>query len=106
MATDLPSRISLSPKAEADLEDIWVYTAERWSSQQADRYIDSLAATFDMLLAMPLIARERKELTPPVRLHPTGSYLILYRTAGADLLILRILGGRQDWQALLEALDP
>ncbi|WP_248633503.1 type II toxin-antitoxin system RelE/ParE family toxin [Cereibacter changlensis] len=106
MGTDLPSRISLSPKAEADLEDVWIYTAERWSSHQADRYIESLAATFDMLLAMPLIARERKELSQPVRLHPTGSHLILYSIEGRDLLIIRILGGRQDWQVLLEALDP
>lgn len=31
----------LTPKAEADLEDIWFYTAESWSPAQADRYIDA-----------------------------------------------------------------
>jgi plasmid stabilization system protein ParE len=28
----------LSPLAEADLEDIWLYTFQTWSSEQADHY--------------------------------------------------------------------
>jgi toxin ParE1/3/4 len=32
----------LTPQALADLEGIWLYSAETWSSGQADRYIDSL----------------------------------------------------------------
>ncbi|WP_354317614.1 type II toxin-antitoxin system RelE/ParE family toxin [Sinorhizobium fredii] len=51
--------IRLTPRARADLEDIWQYAAETWSVEQADRYIESLSGTLEGLLAMPEMARER-----------------------------------------------
>lgn len=97
--------LRLTPRAETDLEDIWRRGAAEWSPDQADRYIDGLAAVFDLLCAMPGIGRERMEFTPPVRIHPSGSHLIIYRTVDDRLDVLRILGGRQDWQRLLEVLE-
>jgi toxin ParE1/3/4 len=95
----------LTPKAEADLEDIWLYTAETWSPDQADTYIDSLVRTIETLVAMPTIARERDEFDPPVRIHPAAEHLIIYRVEEALLLVIRILGGRQNWRAMLEMID-
>jgi len=97
--------VRLTPRAEADLEEIWRYGAAEWSPEQADRYIDGMAAVFDLLRAMPRIARERTDFTPPVRIHPTGPHLVIYHIAAPHLEILRVLGGRQDWQKLLEMLD-
>lgn len=87
------------------MEDIWLYGAAEWSPEQADRYIDGILAVFDLLCAMPELARERTEFVPPVRIHPSGSHLIVYRTMGDHLDVLRILGGRQKWQRLLEVLE-
>lgn len=95
----------LTPRAEADLEDIWIYSAETWSPNQADTYLDGLLGTIDTLVAMPSMARERIEFSPPVRIHSTGLHLVVYRIEGNHLLVIRILGGRQDWQAMLKALD-
>jgi toxin ParE1/3/4 len=92
----------LAPAAEADLEDIWRYTARNWSIDQADRYTDALEAAFDTLVAMPEIARERREFSPPVRVHPSAQHVIVYRIAADHLVILRVLGGRQNWQAALD----
>jgi toxin ParE1/3/4 len=39
----------LSPSAEADLDDIWVYTATTWSDDQAHTYIAKL---FDAFVAL------------------------------------------------------
>lgn len=97
--------LRLTPQAEADLEDIWLHGATEWSPDQADRYIDGIMAVFDLLCAMPGIARERTEFSPPVRIHPSGSHLVIYRNAGDHLDVLRILGGRQDWRRLLEVLE-
>jgi toxin ParE1/3/4 len=36
----------LSPQAERDLEDIWFYTFENWSAEQADRYGDAILTVF------------------------------------------------------------
>jgi len=39
----------LSPMAEADLDDIWVYTAETWSAEQAEIYTNDIIDIFEKL---------------------------------------------------------
>lgn len=92
----------LTPAANADLEDIWLYTARNWSADQADRYTEALEDAFGALLGMPEIARERHEFNPPVRIHPSAQHVIVYRIQNDRLIILRVLGGRQNWRALLD----
>ena len=105
MAGDEFQHVRLAPAAEADLEDIWLYTARNWSVEQADLYTDALQAAFDTLVGMPEIARERRELDPPVRVHPSAQHVIIYRIEADHLVILRVLGGRQNWQAVLDLTD-
>ncbi|QDA35777.1 type II toxin-antitoxin system RelE/ParE family toxin (plasmid) [Paracoccus liaowanqingii] len=105
MGTEHSCTLRLTFRAEADMEDIWLHGAAEWSPEQADRYVDGITAVLDLLCAMPGIARKRLEFTPPVRIHPSGIHLIIYRTVGDHLDVLRILGGRQDWQRLLEMLE-
>jgi len=95
----------LSPKAISDLESIWHYSAQTWSVEQADRYIDSLASSFDVLVSHPELARERTEFNPPVRIHLHQKHLIIYTIAAAHILIIRILGGKQDWHSMLNILE-
>lgn len=95
----------LTPKAEDDLEAIWRYGAETWSPDQADIYIDTLTTTIEIIVAMPTIARERLDFDPPVRIHPAAEHLIIYCIAADEILIVRILGGRQNWRAMLEVID-
>jgi toxin ParE1/3/4 len=91
----------LRPAAEADLSEIWLDGAERWGVEQADRYADGLFALFDLLAAYPEMAREREEFTPPVRIHPSGSHLVIYRREGQGVEIIRILHTHQDLMAYL-----
>ena len=95
----------LAPRALDDLDDIWRFSAETWSIEQADRYIDELGRVFEMIAAMPTLARERSEFTPPVRIHVHESHLIIYTIAAGYIAILRLLGGRQDWVSVLKAAD-
>lgn len=96
-----PLRLLLTPSASADLEAIWLYTFETWSMAQADRYIDALSNSFEVLRDMPEIARERPEFSPPMRIHPTGQHLIVYRSSDEALTVIRVLGNRQNWQVIL-----
>ena len=95
----------LTPAAQYDLEDIWLYTAQQWSIEQADRYTDILEDTFDRLLFMPEMARERPEFDPPVRIHPSAEHLIIYHIESDHLVIMRVLGASQDWPIILRAVD-
>ena len=106
MSSNSVSHYRLSPKALIDLDDIWRYTAEMWSVDQADRYIDELVSTFEIIVSMPTLARERTEFTPPVRIHAHDEQLIIYAIKGDHIVILRLLGGRQDWRSILKTLEP
>lgn len=99
------SAYRLTPAAQDDLEKIWLYTAQQWSVEQAERYTDILEDTLDQLVFMPEMARERSEFEPPVRIHPSAEHLIIYQIEGDHLVILRILGAGQGWQAILRAVD-
>ncbi|RKE85784.1 type II toxin-antitoxin system RelE/ParE family toxin [Rhizobium sp. AG855] len=96
---------AIAPEALRDLETIWTYGAEIWSVDQADRYLDELVLAFDRVGRTPTLFRECLEFTPPVRIYPFSSHLIVYIGVGGEVTILRVLGGGQDWQAILRAID-
>ncbi len=105
MAQLSPIRYRLSPAAQNDLEEIWLYSAQNWSNRQAGHYTAMLNKSLDQILAMPELAPERTAFTPPVRIHPSGRHLIVYRISGENLDVLRILGGQQDWHSILGAFE-
>ncbi|PWW03672.1 toxin ParE1/3/4 [Hoeflea marina] len=105
MPPNRPTDVRLTPKALGDLDGIWHYTARTWSPEQADAYIDELSLRFDMLSATPEMARERSEFDPPVRILPHRNHLIIYLIGDGRIDIIRILGGKQDWQAVLRVID-
>ncbi len=92
----------LAPKAEADLDEIWYYTAkESQSFEIADRVVDSITARFLLLATHPHVGRRRDEdLRPGLRSFPVGEYLIIYRVGAEDVLILRVIRGSRDLEAL------
>lgn len=85
-------------RADQDIIDIYVYGAAEFGIEQAERYHEGLVETFEALSANPLMARERPEIDPPVRLHPYRSHLIVYVVRDEGVLIVRVLHGRQEWQ--------
>ena len=46
----------LTPAAERDLENIWLYTRQQWSAEQANRYTAILANAFAELARAPTTA--------------------------------------------------
>jgi toxin ParE1/3/4 len=100
--TRCPTEYRLSPAAQGDLDTIWSYTAQTWSVAQAEAYLRGLAEVFAMLCAHPGIARERQDVTPPVRLHPYRAHLVIYRIAEDHVVILRVVHGRRKWALLLD----
>lgn len=95
------SRWALRPAAEVDLSMIWLNGAERWGVEQADRYVDGLFAVFDLLADFPGMARERDEFSPPVRIYPSGSHLVIYSLEGQGVQIIRVLHAHQNLMAYL-----
>ena len=92
----------IAPEAEAELDDIWYYIAkESGSIEIADRVIDSVTDRFFLLARFPQMGRRRDEdLRPGLRSFVVGEYVIIYRVADQDVLILHVLRGSRDLRAL------
>jgi toxin ParE1/3/4 len=91
-----------TPQADSDLDDIWCHVAINSGSVEiADRLIDSITGRFLLLATYPNIGRSRDEdLRPGLRSFPVGEYVIIYRAQQADVLILRVLRGGRNIEAL------
>lgn len=83
----------LSAKARADLDEIWLYVAERDGLEAADRLIDRLVETFPLLAAYPAMGKPREDVHPDARVFPVGSHLIFFRKRSRHVEISRIVHG-------------
>jgi toxin ParE1/3/4 len=74
-------RLRISPEAEHDLLEIWLYIAED-SPENADRFLDRLVAVAERLVDFPDLGRERSELAEGIRSTPLERYVLFYLLAG------------------------
>jgi toxin ParE1/3/4 len=86
----------LTPEAENDLIEIYLYGFQNFGEAQAENYFSELEEVFRMLGETPLICRERLEFSPPVRIHPHGRHLIVYVIDTDRILIVRVLHHSMD----------
>ena len=92
-------RYKLSRKAEEDVINIFIDGAGQFGIAQAEHYHQELNQCFRFLAENPLVAPERFEIVPPVRIHPVGSHLVIYQIdENGDIFIIRIRHGREDWR--------
>jgi len=94
----MPFRLSLA--AEEDVVGIAEAGIRLFGRAQAREYHDELFAVFDLIAANPRMARERHELTPPIRVHAFKAHLVIYVIEGdGGILIVRVRHGHEDWAA-------
>ena len=90
-------RYRLSRRAEQDLIEILQASLRHFGARQTDRYQQGFENAFSLIAAFPGMARERRELNPPARVHPCGAHLVLYIVDEQGILIVRLRHGREDW---------
>jgi toxin ParE1/3/4 len=91
----------LSIAADQDVRDIHTFGALSFGERQADSYVKALIKGFEFIGANPKAGRERREISPPVRVHVVGSHLIIYLIEERGAHIVRIMHGHADWQTEL-----
>jgi toxin ParE1/3/4 len=97
----MPFRVSKD--ASGDLDEIFLYWAQRASLQTADRLLDSIAERFLLLGQYPEAGKLSAGIAPGVRCFPAGKYLIYYRIARRGTDILRVLHGARDQKQAFHA---
>ncbi len=87
----------LSPEAERDLEDVFLYGLERWGEERAITFLLSLYDRFLWLSNNPHIAPLRQDLEPRIyRSWVETPYVIFYRIDETQIDILAIIHGKRD----------
>jgi toxin ParE1/3/4 len=90
----------LRPAAEADIEAITLYIAER-NPTAARRWYDDVLRHCRQLGEMPGMGIARPEVRPKLRTFPVGNYLILYQQLDQGAEIIRVIHGARQWQELI-----
>lgn len=98
----MPKNHKLTPRAERDLKDIWLYTAEAWSDEQAEIYVASLEKQFEALADSPYMGAARPDIEQGYRYFPEGKHLIFYRVENETIVILAVPHASMDIERLME----
>lgn len=89
------SRVTFSPAAATDLNDIWDYTVERWGVDQADHYTDDIRDT-----CISLARGEKHGRTVDVRegylKHSVGKHFVFFRPTDTGIEVIRVLHQSMD----------
>lgn len=88
----------ISIKAGEDIENIWLYTFENWSLEQADRYINLIFNEIEYLANEPNSGKDFNHIKKNYRCSKVKSHLIFYRFTEKHkgIEIIRILHQRMD----------
>ncbi len=91
------------PKAVADLDSIWRYTARHWGASQADAYVRSIVKTCRAVARGERTGTDASDLRPGYRKLRIGRHVAFYRTVDDEgVEVVRILHERMDLPARLD----
>lgn len=88
----------ISVKASEDIENIWLYTFENWSLEQADRYTNLILDEIEYLADNPNSGKDFNHIRKNYRCSKVKSHLIIYRHIDkqSDMEVIRVLHQRMD----------
>ena len=103
----MPHSIVKSPQAYRDLIEIASYIAQD-SIEASERFLIAAQTTFEKVARTPEIGTAcpfQHPLAAGIRVWPIQRfkrYLVFYRPESADINIIRVLHGAQDWQSIFK----
>jgi toxin ParE1/3/4 len=89
-------KVVFHEKAIEDLEEIWLYTFQTWSLEQADRYHGLIYKEIEFLSAKPEAGKDLQHVRKGYRSSKIKFYFIFYKYSTAEIEIVRILHEKMD----------
>lgn len=90
-------KYQLTNRAVQDLSDIWNYTFDNWSEQQADTYHQQLVNAFESIASNPDHGRGYDGIRSDLFGFKVNRHIVFYRIISNELVeITRILHERMD----------
>lgn len=96
-------KLHVTPKAEADLVDIWLYSYGEWGLDQADKYLDLLEMGMKQLLNHPLLGANYCYVLQGYRRLQIEHHAVFYQVLETEIRVVRVL--HQDMDAPQRLLD-
>ena len=91
------SKYSISEKALEDINAIWNYTAEKWSTQQANRYYNLILDEIEFVAANFETAKDFETIRKDYRYSKVKSHLVFFKkTKNNEIEVVRVLHERMD----------
>lgn len=94
-------KLSVTPKAEADIIGVWVYTCDEWGVDQADKYLDQLEEGMKQLVHHPLLGADYAHVLPGYRRLQVEHHAVFYKVVEPEVLVVRVLHEGMDAPARL-----
>ena len=91
------ARFRFTNEAVEDLEDIWFYTKQTWTLEQADRYYNLIIEEIEFIASNPMLGRSIDHIMAGYKSTKVKSHVVYYKQVEDDgILIVRILHQRMD----------
>ncbi len=96
-------KYKISQKASQDIENIWLYTFEIWSVEQADRYFNLILDEIEYLAENPKSGEDYSNVRKGYFRSRIKSHFIFYKInrKNEEIEIIRILHQRMDIETRL-----
>lgn len=92
----------ISEKAIEDINKIWVYTAENWSVEQADRYYNLILDEVEFIAQNFEMARDFGSIRKSYRYSKVKSHLVFFKkNKFNEIEVIRVLHERMDVESRL-----
>ena len=89
------ANLTISPEAEQDLIDIWLYIAED-QPVNADHFLGRLEEHGQKLAEFAGMGVDRFELAPNLKSFPVERYILFYRPTETGIELVRVLHRSRD----------
>ena len=89
----------ITPKAEADLLEVWHYVAQ-CGQTRADAFLERILQQCRQLAQFPRMGRARDNLAQNLRSFPVKKFIIFYRPVDGTVEIVRVLYGARDIESI------
>ena len=87
----------LSEEAKNDINNIWIYTAEVWSIEQADRYYNLIVDEIEFIAENYELSKDYNHIRVNYRYSKVNSHFIFFRKAdNMEMEVVRILHEKMD----------
>lgn len=92
----------LSKRSIQDLEDILLYSFQKWGQQQMNIYQSALDTGLITINKNPLIGYKHQNLPNNYRIFGINQHIVIYKIIDTTIFVIRVLHSRMDLEKNLQ----